>query len=74
MLVLNLPEAEARSWAATLTAPPGATFRGLTYAEWLSAYLATRVTYGEYLVSYARLALNLPEAEATAWAAAIAGR
>ena len=74
VLMLNLTEAEARSWAATLTAPPTVTFRGLTYAEWLSAYLATRVTHGEYLVSYASLVLNLPEAQATAWAAAIAGR
>ena len=74
VLVLGLPEAGAQSWAATIAPPPTATYRGLSYSEWLSAYMATRVSYRDYLVSYGVLVLNLPEAEATAWAAARAGR
>jgi hypothetical protein len=74
VLVLGLPEAAAQSWAATLTPPPTATYEGLTYGEWVSAYMAAMVSYRDYLVSYAVLVLNLPDAEATAWAAAGAGR
>lgn len=74
VLVLGLPEARAQSWAATIVPPPTATYRGLSYNEWLSAYMATRVSYRDYLVSYGVLVLNLPEAEVSAWAAARAGR
>jgi len=74
VLVLGLPEARAQSWAATIAPPPTATHRGLSYNGWLSAYMAYRVSYRDYLVSYGVLVLNLPEAEATTWAAARAGR
>jgi hypothetical protein len=60
VLVLNLPEAQAQSWAATLTPPPTATYRGMTYSEWLSAYLAGRVSYADYLTSYRVLVLGVP--------------
>jgi hypothetical protein len=70
VLVLNLTEAGAQAWAATMTPSPTATYRGLTYSEWVGAYTATRVKYYDYLVSYGVLVLNLPEAQATAWAAA----
>ena len=70
VLVLGLPEAGAQAWATTITPPPTATYRGLAYDDWLSAYMAGRAVYRDYLASYGVLVLNLPEAQATAWAAA----
>jgi hypothetical protein len=70
VLVRGLPEADAQSWAATLTPPPTATYKGMTYSEWLSAYLAGKVKYYDYMVSYGMLVLNLSEVQATAWAGA----
>jgi hypothetical protein len=46
------------------------TYKGMSHNKWLSAYQAGRIKYYDYLVSYGVLVLNLPEAQATAWAAA----
>jgi hypothetical protein len=54
----------------TATSTSAATYRGQTYGEWLSTYLAGRVKYYDYLISYGLLVLKLTEAEATTWASA----
>ena len=51
---------------------PGATYKGLTYNEWVSAYTAGTVKYYDLLVSYAVLVLQMTEGQATTWAGALA--
>ncbi len=46
------------------------TYKGMARIEWVSSYRAGKIKYYDYLVSYGVLVLNLPEAQATAWAAA----
>lgn len=64
VLILDLPPDKVKAWSNTITLPPVAIYKGLTYAEWEKAYLVLKVTYYDYLVSYGVLMLKLPEPKA----------